>query len=118
MPSHETGTREERLAARLELLEAEKAHTRRGDELAQYRRELPWVRIDKQYRFDTDDGPASLAGLFHGNSQLLLYHIMFGPDYTAGCPTWVSAANGYWPIRGFPDAAATTEASRWLRYQI
>src|SRR5215472_10015879 len=62
MPSHETGTREERLAARLELLEAEKAHTRRGDELAQYRRELPWVRIDKQYRFDTDDGPASLAG--------------------------------------------------------
>ena len=95
MPSHETGTREERLAARLELLEAEKAHTRRGDELARCRQELPWVRVDKQYRFDTDDGPAPLAGLFHGNSQLLLYHFMFGRDYTAGCPTCSSIADGF-----------------------
>ena len=86
MPQHETGTREEWLAKRLELLDAEKEHTRRGDELAGMRRELPWVAIDKDYRFETDEGPASLADLFRGPSQLLMYHFMFGPDYTAGCP--------------------------------
>ena len=86
MTSHKTGTREEWLAARLELLQAEKELTRRSDELARQRQELPWVRIDKDYRFDTDEGPASLADLFRGRSQLLVYHFMFGPDYTAGLP--------------------------------
>ena len=86
MASHVTGTREEWLAARLDLLEAEKEHTRRGDELARRRRELPWVRVDTAYRFETDEGGASLADLFRGRSQLLVYHFMFGPDYTAGRP--------------------------------
>jgi predicted dithiol-disulfide oxidoreductase (DUF899 family) len=95
MPSHRTGTREEWLAARLEVLEAEKALTRRGDELARLRQELPWVRIDKQYSFDTDDGPASLADLFKRNSQLLVYHFMFGPDYTGGCPACSAIADGF-----------------------
>ena len=85
MTDHKTGTREEWLAARLELLKAEKELTRRGDELARQRQELPWVRIDKQYRFETDAGAASLADLFRGRSQLLIYHFMFGPEYTAGC---------------------------------
>jgi predicted dithiol-disulfide oxidoreductase (DUF899 family) len=89
------GTREEWLAARLELLAAEKEHTRRSDELAQRRRELPWVRIDKEYRFDTDEGSASLVDLFRGRSQLLVYHFMFGPDYTAGCPSCSSIADGF-----------------------
>ena len=89
------GTREEWLAARLELLAAEKEHTRRSDELAQRRRELPWVRIDKEYRFDTDEGSASLGDLFRGRSQLLIYHFMFGPDYTAGCPSCSSIADGF-----------------------
>jgi predicted dithiol-disulfide oxidoreductase (DUF899 family) len=84
LPQHVTGTRDEWLAARLELLDAEKEHTRRGDELARLRRELPWVPIDKDYRFETDEGPASLADLFRGRSQLLIYHFMFGPDYAAG----------------------------------
>ena len=92
MTSHKTGTREEWLAGRLELLDAEKAWTRRGDELARQRRDLPWVRVDKDYVFDTDDGPASLADLFRGRSQLLVYHFMFGPDYTAGCPSCSSIA--------------------------
>src|SRR5829696_9318854 len=78
MATHKTGTREEWLAARLELLEAEKELTRRGDELARRRQELPWVRIDKEYRFDTDEGEATLADLFRGRSQLLVYHFMFG----------------------------------------
>ena len=95
MTDHKTGTREEWLAARLELLEAEKALTRRSDELAQQRQELPWVRIDKEYRFETDEGPASLADLFGGRSQLLIYHFMFGPDYTAGCPTCSAIADGF-----------------------
>ena len=95
MTDHPTGTREEWLAARLELLAAEKAHTRRGDELARQRQELPWVRIDKDYVFDTDDGPASLADLFRGRSQLLVYHFMFGPDYTAGCPSCSAIADGF-----------------------
>src|SRR5689334_6089418 len=83
MTTHATGTREEWLAARFDLLKAEKEHTHKGDELAQRRQELPWVRIDKTYTFDTDEGRASLPDLFRGRSQLLVYHFMFGPDYTA-----------------------------------
>ena len=94
MTQHMTGTRDEWLAARLDLLEAEKELTRRGDEVAR-RRELPWVRIDKEYRFDTDDGSASLADLFRGRSQLLVYHFMFGPDYTAGCPSCSMIADAF-----------------------
>jgi predicted dithiol-disulfide oxidoreductase (DUF899 family) len=92
---HRTGTRDEWLAARLELLEAEKELTRRSDELARRRQELPWVRIDKAYRFETDEGSASLADLFRGRSQLLVYHFMFGPDYTAGCPSCSAIADGF-----------------------
>src|SRR5207249_11568672 len=95
MTNHKTGTREEWLAARLELLKAEKELTRRSDELARKRQELPWVRIDKDYRFETDDGKASLADLFRGRSQLLVYHFMFGPDYTAGCPSCSAIADGF-----------------------
>jgi len=95
MTKHMTGTRKEWLAARLELLEAEKDLTRRSDELARRRQELPWVLIDKKYRFDTDQGSASLADLFQGRSQLLVYHFMFGPDYTAGCPSCSSIADGF-----------------------
>src|SRR6266849_5505366 len=95
MTDHKIGTRAEWRAARLELLEAEKALTRRGDELAQRRRELPWVRIDKEYRFETDEGTASLADLFRGRSQLLVYHFMFGPDYKAGCPSCSAIADGF-----------------------
>src|ERR1043166_2369281 len=95
MTKHLTGTRNEWLAARLELLEAEKELTRRGDEIAQRRQELPWVRIDKEYRFDVDEGNVSLADLFRGRSQLLVYHFMFGPDYTAGCPSCSSIADGF-----------------------
>src|SRR5438309_11093475 len=93
--NHKTGTREEWLAARLELLNAEKELTRRSDELARKRQELPWVRVDKDYRFETDDGKASLADLFRGRSQLLVYHFMFGPDYTAGCPSCSAIADGF-----------------------
>jgi len=95
MTKHTTGTREEWLAARLELLKAEKEHTRRSDELAQRRQELPWVRVDKPYRFDTDEGSASLADLFQGRSQLIVYHFMFGPDFKAGCPSCSSIADGF-----------------------
>ncbi len=95
MPDHKTGTHQEWLAARLELLKAEKELTRRSDELARSRQELPWVRTDKDYRFQTDEGTASLADLFAGRSQLLIYHFMFGPDYTAGCPTCSSIADGF-----------------------
>ena len=95
MTSHKTGTREEWLAARLELLKAEKELTRRGDDLARRRAELPWVRIDKDYRFETDEGAASLTDLFRGRSQLLVYHFMFGPDYTAGCPSCSAIADGF-----------------------
>src|SRR5712672_3432002 len=95
MTRHKTGTREEWLAARLELLEAEKVLTRRSDELARRRQELPWVRVDKEYRFETDEGSASLADLFRGRSQLLVYHFMFGPDYTAGCPSCSAIADGF-----------------------
>src|SRR3984893_2653021 len=95
MTDHKPGTREEWLAARLALLEDEKALTRRSDELAQRRQELPWVRIDKRYSFEADDGTASLADLFRGRSQLLIYHFMFGPDYTAGCPSCSAIADGF-----------------------
>jgi predicted dithiol-disulfide oxidoreductase (DUF899 family) len=95
MTSHRTGTRKDWLAARGELLKAEKEHTRRSDELARRRQELPWVQIDKQYRFETDEGNASLADLFRGRSQLLIYHFMFGPDYTAGCATCSTIADGF-----------------------
>ncbi|SHH13280.1 DUF899 domain-containing protein [Bradyrhizobium erythrophlei] len=95
MTKHRTGTRQEWLAARLELLEAEKALTRQGDEVAQRRQELPWVRIDKDYVFDTDRGKQSLPDLFAGRSQLLVYHFMFGPDYKAGCPSCSAIADGF-----------------------
>src|ERR687883_2050550 len=95
MTDHTTGTREEWLAARLELLAAEKELTRRSDELARQRQELPWVRINKEYRFETDEGSASFADLFGGRSQLLMYHFMFGPEYTAGCPACSTIADGF-----------------------
>ena len=95
MTTHTIGTRAQWLAARLELLRAEKEFTRRGDELARQRRELPLVRIDKAYQFETEKGNASLADLFEGRSQLLIYHFMFGPDYTAGCPSCSMIADGF-----------------------
>ena len=95
MTTHKTGTREEWLTARLALLKAEKELTRRGDELTRQRQEMPWVRVDKDYRFETDDGTASLTELFRGRSQLLIYHFMFGPDYTAGCPSCSAIADGF-----------------------
>jgi predicted dithiol-disulfide oxidoreductase (DUF899 family) len=95
MTSHNTGTREEWLAARLDLLEAEKELTRQSDELSRRRQELPWVRVDKDYTFETGEGKASLADLFRGRSQLLVYHFMFGPDYAAGCPSCSAIADGF-----------------------
>src|SRR5580693_1297302 len=95
MTSHKTGTRADWLSARLELLDAEKELTRRSDELARRRQELPWVRIDKDYSFETDDGMASLADLFGGRSQLLIYQFMFGPDYSGGCPSCSAIADGF-----------------------
>jgi predicted dithiol-disulfide oxidoreductase (DUF899 family) len=89
------GTREEWLAARLELLRAEKELTHRSDEVARQRQELPWVRVEKDYRFETDDGRASLADLFRSRSQLLVYHFMFGPEYEAGCPACSAIADGF-----------------------
>ena len=132
MSNHKIGTHEQWLAARLELLKEEKELTRRSDELAQRRQELPWVRIEKEYRFETDEGmermglsdiegkttrvgasergservsKASLADLFRGRSQLLVYHFMFGPDYTAGCPSCSTVADGF---NGFVSASRTT----------
>src|SRR5262245_10531903 len=95
MTKHMTGTRQEWLATRLELLQAEKELTRRSDELAQRRQDLPWVRIDKEYRFETDEGSALLRDLFRGRSQLLIYHFMFGPDYKAGCATCSTIADAF-----------------------
>ena len=95
MTMHKTGSRTDWLAARLELLAREKEHTQRGDELALIRQALPWVRVDKTYRFETDAGTATLPELFQGRSQLLVYHFMFGPDYTAGCPSCSSIADGF-----------------------
>ena len=93
--NRKVASREEWLAARLTLLKAEKEHTHRSDELARQRQELPWVRIDKKYEFDTDEGRASLADLFRGRSQLLVYHFMFGPDYKAGCATCSTIADSF-----------------------
>jgi predicted dithiol-disulfide oxidoreductase (DUF899 family) len=107
---HKIGTRQEWLAARLELLAAEKELTRRSDELARRRRELPWVRIDKEYRFETDEGSATLADLFRGRSQLLVYHFMFGPDYTAGCPSCSAIADGF---NGFVIHLANHDVMLW-----
>ncbi|MBN3793019.1 DUF899 domain-containing protein [Burkholderia sp. Ac-20353] len=95
MTTHLTGTRDEWLAARVALLDAEKALTHQSDALARQRQALPWVRIDKTYRFDTDAGAATLADLFGGRSQLIVYHFMFGPDYKAGCPSCSSIADGF-----------------------
>src|SRR5882672_10530360 len=86
MENRKVVSQEEWLAARRELLKAEKELTRRSDEVARQRQGLPWVKIDKEYSFDTDEGKASFADLFKGRSQLLVYHFMFGPEYTAGCP--------------------------------
>jgi len=110
MTKQKTGTREEWLAARLELIEAEKELTRRSDELARRRQELPWVRIDKEYRFETDDGSASLADLFQGRSQFLVYHFMFGPDYAAGCPSCSAIADGF---NGFAEHLANHDVMLW-----
>jgi predicted dithiol-disulfide oxidoreductase (DUF899 family) len=110
MTKHMTGTREEWLAARLRLLQAEKELTRRGDDLARQRQALPWVRIDKEYRFDTDEGSAPLSGLFRGRSQLLVYHFMFGPDYKAGCPSCSAIADGF---NGFAMHLAHHDVMLW-----
>jgi predicted dithiol-disulfide oxidoreductase (DUF899 family) len=110
MTTHQTGTREEWLTARLELLDAEKELTRRADELARRRQQLPWVRVDKDYRFETAEGPASLADLFGGRSQLMIYHFMFGPDYTAGCPSCSSIADGF---NGFEVHLANHDVALW-----
>jgi predicted dithiol-disulfide oxidoreductase (DUF899 family) len=95
MTKHKVATRAEWLAARGELLAREKELTRRGDQLAAERRELPWVPIEKEYGFGTDEGPTTLRELFEGRSQLLVYHFMFGPTYTAGCPVCSSAADTF-----------------------
>src|SRR5512142_3150712 len=110
MTTHKTGTREQWLTARLELLKAEKELTRRSDELAHQRQELPWVPINKGYRFETDKGNASLADLFRGRSQLLVYHFMFGPDYAAGCPSCSSIADGF---DGFSVHLANHDVMLW-----
>src|ERR1700704_5894174 len=107
---HTIGTHKEWLAARLELLKAEKDLTRRSDEVARKRRELPWVRIDKEYMFETDEGKVSLADLFKGRSQLFIYHFMFGPDYTAGCPRCSNIADGF---NGFWIHLANHDAMLW-----
>ena len=107
---HRVASREEWLAARTELLKAEKALTRRSDELAKQRRELPWIHIAKDYRFETDEGKSSLADLFQGRSQLLVYHFMFGPDYAAGCPTCSTIADGF---NGFAIHLANHDVMLW-----
>jgi len=110
MTSHITGTHEQWLAARLNLLEAEKELTRRSDELARQRQALPWVRIDKDYHFQTEQGEVALKDLFRGRSQLLVYHFMFGPDYTAGCPSCSSIADGF---DGIAVHLATHDVMLW-----
>ncbi|HEX6841066.1 MAG TPA: DUF899 domain-containing protein, partial [Stellaceae bacterium] len=110
MTTHMTGTRDEWLKARLDLLAAEKELTRRSDELALQREALPWVRVDKEYRFDTDEGSASLKDLFRGRSQLLVYHFMFGPDYKAGCPSCSMIADGF---NGFAVHLAHHDVMLW-----
>src|SRR5689334_20493557 len=110
MTAHRTGTREEWLAARLDLLAAEKDLTRRSDELARRRQALPWVKVDKDYRFETDEGRASFADLFCGRSQLLMYHFMFGPEYNAGCPNCSAIADGF---NGFAIHLANHDVMLW-----
>src|SRR5215471_14317319 len=95
MTTHQTGTRDQWLKARIELLRAEKELTHRSDEVARQRQELPWVPVNKGYRFETDEGSASLSDLFRGRSQLLVYHFMFGPDFAGGCPSCSSIADGF-----------------------
>src|ERR1700693_706022 len=95
MTDHKIGTRKEWLGGPPAVLAGGEALPRRGDDLAQRRQELPWVRMDKEYRFETDEGTASLADLFRGRSQLLIYHFMFGPDYTAGCPSCSAIPDGF-----------------------
>ncbi len=107
---HRTGIREEWLKARVELLKAEKELTHRSDEVARQRQELPWVRIDKEYQFETEEGRGSLADLFRGRSQLLIYHFMFGPDYTAGCPSCSAIADGF---NGFAVHLANHDVMLW-----
>jgi predicted dithiol-disulfide oxidoreductase (DUF899 family) len=107
---HKVGTRQEWLADRLKVLKAEKEHTRRGDELALMRQELPWVRVDKDYQFETDEGKASLSDLFRRRSQLLIYHLMFGPDYTAACPSCSGIADGF---NGFQIHLANHDVMLW-----
>jgi predicted dithiol-disulfide oxidoreductase (DUF899 family) len=108
--NHKVVSRKEWLAARLELLKDEKELTHRSDELARRRQELPWVRIDKGYYFETDEGKASLADLFRGHSQLLIYHFMFGPEYTAGCPSCSAIADGF---NGFVVHLAHHDVMLW-----
>ncbi len=107
---HTTGTREEWLAARIELLKAEKELTRREDALAEQRRNLPWVRVEKSYQLETNDGPSTLKDLFRGRSQLLVYHFMFGPDYAAGCPSCSFIADGF---NGFTVHLAQHDVMLW-----
>ena len=108
MTAHTTGTRDEWLAARERLLAREKEHTRLGDELARERRELPWVPVETEYRFDTDDGERELGELFDGRSQLLVYHFMFGPSYAAGCPVNSSIADAVDPVLPHVHARGAT----------
>ena len=103
-------SQEEWLAARVRLLQEEKELTRRSDELARRRQELPWVRVEKAYRFETEEGSASLSDLFRGRSQLLVYHFMFGPDYTAGCMTCSSIADSF---NGFAIHLANHDVMLW-----
>jgi predicted dithiol-disulfide oxidoreductase (DUF899 family) len=110
MIKHRTGTREEWLAARLGLLKEEKDLTQRSDELARRRQELPWVRVEKEYRFETDQGSASLPDLFRGRGQLLVYHFMLGPDYKAGCPSCSAIADGF---DGFVVHLANHDVMLW-----
>ena len=110
MPTHRTATREEWLQQRLELLKAEKDLTRKSDELARRRQALPWVRVEKTYRFETDAGKATLADLFGGRSQLIVYHFMFGPDYKAGCPSCSNIADGF---NGFAVHLANHDVALW-----
>src|SRR3984957_9608674 len=110
MTKHRTATRKVWLGERLDLLEAGKELTRRSDELAQRRQALPWVRVDKEYRFETDEGSASLADLFRGRSQLLVYHFMFGPDYTAFVPSCSMIADDF---DGFAVHLANHDVMLW-----
>lgn len=108
MTMHAVGTRDEWLAARRDLLAAEKAHTRQGDELARQRMDLPWVRVEKEYRFDTTEGSTTLAGLFRGRSQLIVQHFMLGPDADAGCPACSAIADG---LNGFTTHLANHDVA-------